>query len=625
MKIRVSALVSACALAYPFVPAQADDTQLGHVVVTATRQQAERAELTSDVSIIDRRDIEAAGSMTLGEMLARQPGIQFSQAGGAGKASGLYVRGTDSGHVLVLIDGVRTGSATLGEPSIQNIPLEQIDRIEILRGPASALYGSDAIGGVIQIFTREASHDGVRPRLAFGVGSDDLRKLAVGLSGSSNKWSYVLDAGYSDENGFSVRKAPDGDSDNDGYRNSHAAGRLVFKPVVGHELGGSFFYSKGRSWIDNAYDSTPADLFSDTELSTFALFSKNKVSEFWNSTVQISTSIDRSADTFSLWEPTSHYRTQQDQFSWTNDLSMGVGRLLLGYEYLDQSIKTDKNYDLTSRDVHSALVGWSGNYGAQSIQVNLRHDDSSVYGQKRTGALGYGYQLNSTLRVIASYGTSFKAPTFNDMYWPYSESGPFGGVTYVTQGNTDVEPEEGRNREFALIWDDGHNSASITYYLNKVKNLIDWQKSTPDSSTVVYQPSNVGRARLEGVTLQAASYWREWKATAVVDLLKARDEDTGEHLQRRAPRKLNLTVEHRGGFATVGAQFDAVARRYSESGNMAPLSGYATMDLYARKALDKDWSIEARVNNVFDRDYELIQGYDTSGANVFVGMRYEPR
>ena len=627
MQIRVSILATALALAFPIgAAAQATEIELGQVVVTATRTATRADQLLSDVSVIDRAEIEAAGSMTLGELLARQPGIQFSQAGGAGKAASLFLRGTNSGHVLVLIDGVRTGSATLGVPSIQSISLDQIERIEILRGPASALYGSDGIGGVVQVFTRDPSTAGqFQPRLAIGAGSYDLRKSSAGFSGVTGGWSYVLDATYSEQSGFSVLQRGTGDDDNDGDRSTNASGRLTYKVGAGHELGSSFYYSKGRSSLDDPFDPTPANLFSDTETSSIALFSKNKLTDSWQSTLQLGNSSDKSVDTYSLWLPTSHYQTQQDQLSWINDITTGLGSLLIGYEFLGQSIKTDDNYSETDRHVNSGLLGWRASFGDHQLQANVRHDDSSAYGAKTTGALGYGYHFSRTLRMQTSYGTSFKAPSFNDMYWPYNAFVDDWGTTYVTEGNPDLKPEAGRNREISLLWDDGHNSASATYYLNKVRNLIDWEFLQSAPNTFVYRPNNVGRARLEGVTLQAASHWRAWKASAAVDFLDARDEDSGDRLQRRAARTATLTLEHRDGFATTGAQLHAAGPRYNDSGERTRLGGYGTLDLYARKPLDGAWSLEARINNLFDKKYALIEGYNTPGLNAFVGLRYAPR
>ena len=594
------------------------------VVVTATRFESRIDDLLSDVSVIGRDEIESAGLSSLGELLQRQPGIQLSQAGGAGKASSVYVRGADSGHVLVLVDGVRTGSATLGLPSLEHLPLDQIERIEIVRGPASALYGSDAIGGVIQIFTRKGGGDGVRPSAYAGAGTDGLYKAGAGVSGGAGRWTYQIGAGYLEEGGISSLKAGTGDPDEDGYRQTQASGALAWHPASGHEVGASFTYSKGRSWIDDFYDPTPGNLFSNVELSTISLYSRNRLSDWWQSTVRLGQSSDYAQNHYSLTSVDTHFQTVNQQLVWQNDFTLASGTAFFALEHLRQDIEADSNYGATDRETNSAVIGWNGMYGAHSVQANLRHDDSSAYGTKNTGSLAYGHALTDMLRVRAAYGTSYKAPTFNDQYWPYS-SDTYFGTTYVTQGNPSVLPEAGRNREFALVWDNGRTSYSATYYLNKVRNLIDWQSTQPNPTTFVYMPTNVESARIEGVTLQASTRWAAWKGSAVVDFLKARDEETGDHLQRRADRTASLRLERAALGGQFGGEVVASGGRYSKNNNQEWMGGYGVVNLFGRYPLSHDWSLEGRIDNLFNKDYELIRNYNTRGISAFLGIRYAPR
>jgi len=585
------------------------------LVVTANRLASRADELLADVTVIDRAQIESAGASTLVELLGRQPGMQFTQNGGLGKSASLLVRGASSGHVLVLLDGVRTGSATLGEPNLADLPLEQIERIEILRGPASALYGSDALGGVIQVFTRKGGREGAHPYLNLGYGSDALRRAEAGVSGGAGRWGYQLGVAQVETNGFNASSRAAADPDADGYRRTSASGRLTFSPAAGHEVGAGFTYAKARSWIDAAFGSVP-DPYSDNEVSTIEVHTKNQLTERWHSTLRYGRSYDN-ANTFDSATP-SHFRTVNDQFSWQNDLRFAAGTLMLAAEHLKQAVQSTDAYTQDSRIQRSILAGWNGQYGAHNVQLNLRHDQNTAFDDKTTGFVAYGYQLTGQLRASASYGTSYVAPTFNDLYWPHQD-----WFYWVFDGNPDLKPEEGRNREFALTWDDGTTSLSATYYLNKVRNLIDWQSQTVGAVTY-YQPQNVAGARLEGLTLAAATTVWGMQASASVDFLRAEDEETGKRLQRRAARVANLRIEAPIGRSALGAEAIFSDGRYSSSEERDWLPGYGLLNLFGRMPLGKDLTLEARLDNVFDQDYTLVKDYNTAGFAAYVGLRYAP-
>lgn len=628
MNIRLSVTAVAVAAAFPFVvPVPASAAAEGEtVVVTATRTPTPVNELLSDLMVLERDVIEQAGQSTLAEFLASQAGVQFSQAGGPGTQTGIYLRGGAAGHTLILIDGMRTGSATLGEPSPQNIPLSQIERIEILRGPASALYGSDAIGGVIQIFTRRGEPGPIRPNAFVGVGSYGLRETSVGLSGGDERWIYSVSGGYAESDGFSARRKAVADPDDDGHRNSNFAGSVAFRPASGHELGASMLYSDTRTWYDNSFSPAPADIHSNSEIATLNVYSRNRLTAGWESTLRHGRSVDKGTDRFSAFSPESHFETIQDQSVWQNDIRLPIGRLLLGYEHLKQQVDTDQVLEVDERTTNSALVGWQGSLGKHRLQANARHDDHSDFEDKATGSIAYGYQLTEQLRVHASYGTSFSAPTFNDLYWPEDVCpAAICGETFITRGNPDIKPEEGRNREFAVHWEGESTTASVTYFNNKVRNLIDWQSTLPAPGVNLLMPANVSAAKLEGVSMSATTEAGAWRASATLDFLRARDEETGDHLQRRADRTATFRLARSFGALSVGGEVLASSYRYSKNANVERLSGYAIANVFARYAIDRDWSLEGRVNNVFDKDYELIKDYNTPRANAFVGVRYAPK
>lgn len=574
------------------------------IVVTATRQPTRADELLADVTVIDREEIEQAGQSSLAELLARQPGIQMTNSGGPGKATSVFIRGANASQTLLLIDGQRVGSATLGTASFQGIPLSQIERIEILRGPASALYGADAIGGVIQIFTKRG--EGPTRLSAFaGYGSYDTSKASADIAGGTKEWSYSLRAGYEDTKGFNAiadrAKQPFlFNPDRDGYRNHNMTANLSFRPAPGHEIGASVFNSDGRAW----YDGGPSfDNHTDLTVTSYNAYSKNRLTDAWTSTLRIGRATDDSTDYGAFNPQGAIFRTDQDQLAWQNDITLPLGQALFALETLEQKAHSDKNFD-RSRRIDSLLAGWTGNFGAHRFQLNVRRDDNSQFGGKTTGLFAYGYQFTPEWRAHLSAGSGFRAPSFNELYFP--------GF-----GNANLSPERAFNREIGVYWDSGLHSASAIYFNNRVRDLIAF-----DSSFI---PHNVGRAKLEGMTFAYRGSLAGTRLGATLDVQRARDEDTGKRLNRRAEKQLSLSATRRFGAWEAGAELSAVGARYDDLKNTRRMGGYGLLNATLNYHLDPEWTVEARANNLTDKKYETAWGYGVSGANLFIGLRYVPR
>ncbi|WP_412478259.1 TonB-dependent receptor domain-containing protein [Azonexus sp. IMCC34839] len=614
MSYRLSASAAALALAFSS-NTFAQTTSLDPVVVTANRQAMKVSEQLSDVTVLEREDIERTPTTSLGDLLARQPGVELASNGGPGTTSSIYMRGTNSGHTLVLIDGMRVGSATAGQMSAwSRIPVSQIERIEILRGPGSSLYGSDAIGGVIQIFTRRGEGE---PHVyaEVGAGNYDTQSAATGFSGQSGGLRYSLSADYfhtSGINNITNRKSSSYNADLDGYKNHSFAGGLSYEMAPGHEVGTQFFYADG----ENQYDVGPStataakDAVSQNALSNVGVYLKNKLTQNWTSTLRYGQSVD---DTKSLTDraQTSYFRTDQNQYSWQNDLNTSIGNFLLAAERLEQEVKTSSRYRVTSRKTDSLLAGWNGQFGNNRLQGNIRFDDSDQFGEKTTGSVAYGYQITKELRANVGYGTAFKAPSFNDLYYPQSGK-------YV--GNPNLEPESSRNREASLHYDLGAHRLSATWFLNRVANLIVW----PSTGTTI-MPVNVSNARLEGTTLTYEGRISSFDFSANYTNLDARDANTGRVLPRRASNYGTVAVGQQIGAFDWRAEIFASDRRFSDDKNEVKLGGYALVNLYGAYRFAKDWSVFAKLNNLFDRDYQTVADYGTLGFNAFVGIRYNPK
>jgi vitamin B12 transporter len=601
-----------CSLALLFDTASAQEiASLDTIVVTATRQPTRVNELLSDVSVIEREEIEAAGpAASITDLLARQPGLEVVTSGGAGATSSVYIRGSKGGHVLLLIDGVRSGSATAGSPNWGYLPLQQIERIEILRGAASSLYGSDAIGGVIQVITRKG--DG--PLLfnaELGFGSHQTRAVSAGLSGGQQGWRYSLQAAQNRTRGFSASNRLNSYSynpDKDGYKNTSASGSLAYTFAPDQEISLNFLHAEG--WNDYDSGALP-DMRQKVRAATFSLTSFNRVTDFWTSTARLGQSRDDSRN-YRDHQNDGKFRTTQTQYQWQNDFRLPAGSALIALERLEEKISTGDDYDRDKRTINSILAGWSGHFDAHRLQADLRRDDNSQYGGKTTGFVAYGYQFTPGWRASASYGTAFKAPTFNDLYYP----DPW------MPGNPDLKPETARNREIALHYQQGAHRVSATAYQNDVKNLINW---VYDSSTYLYQPQNVNTARLRGLTLAYEGHVGGLDVKASADYQDPRDRDLDKLLTYRSRAHASLTISHHYGPMDWSLEWQANSRRYRDAANQQALGGYAIVNLQAGYRFAKDWSIFARANNLFDREYALNNGYNTDGANFFLGVRYSPR
>ncbi len=580
------------------------------IVVTATRQPMRASELISDISVIEREDIARAGQATLAEFLATQPGVQITESGSPGAAASILLRGANSGHTLVLIDGLRVGSATLGTVTWSRLPLAQIERIEILRGPASSLYGSDAIGGVVQVFTRRG--DGpARFDAEAGVGSYGTTSARAAVSGARNGLHYSVSAADFRSDGFnSIRNSRNTayNPDADGFANRSLATALSYDLAAGHEVGVDVFHSTGRNRYDGSNPSPArADYANSVTVQSYAGTLKNAIADHWKSTLRLGRSSDNSTS-YANAAMVNVFRTDQSQASWQHDLRLPVGNLLLAWEILDQKISGTSAYTLKGRTVKSLLAGWNNRYGAHRFQANLRRDDNSQFGSRNTGSLAWGYQIDGQWRTNAAYGTAFRAPTFNDLFYPLS----FGYV-----GNPNLKPEASQSRELAVHYEKSGHHASLTWYLNRVSDLISWSGVT--------SPVNVGTARLEGVTLAYAGHIAGFDADASLDHLDARDTGSGKRLGRRARSVANAGLGRTSGPWQWRSEVQVAGGRYDDDANAKHLGGYSLVNLQGSYAVARDWSLFARVNNLFAKKYELVADFATPGANLFVGLRYSPQ
>ncbi len=593
------------------LPAAAAVTQLEDVVVTASRIAQPAREVVGDVTVIDRATIAAQGNTSLPELLSRQPGVQLSSNGGAGKAASIFIRGSNSQHTIVLIDGIRYGSATSGTAALQHLPLALIERIEILRGPAGGLYGADAIGGVIQIFTKRGGAE-FAPSVSVGYGTENSLETSASVSGTVGNTSYAFGFAHSQTDGISALVLPkyqNYSADDDGYKNTSVSLSASHKFNDNNEIGGSLLNAWVKNQYDNAFTTQAYDYRDSGTNGSATIWSKNRFSENWDSKLQAGLSKDDS-DNYAPATPfsaeKSKFKTTQSQFSWQNDLKAGPGVLSLGLETLKQKVTSTTEYDVNQRRINSVFAGYLAHLGAATLQLNLRNDDNSQFGNSTNGTVGAAYQLTDAFQLGASYGTGFRAPTFNELYYP--------GF-----GNKNLNPEESKNSEaFARFQQNGLQAAATVFH-NKVTDLLQYNPAT-------FGTGNIGKATLQGLTLTLDLQSPSGLISgASFDYLDASDDKTDKQLSRRAKKSGLAYVGWMQSQWSARAEVQAVGHRFDDAANKVPLAGYGLLNLSAQYALSKDWSLNARVNNLLDAQYETAKNYATAGVNGMLSVSWQPK
>ena len=577
-------------------------TSIAPLFVTASREAQPLTDLLADVTWIGPEEIARAAPDGLAALLQRQPGIEVVANGGPGSTSGVFMRGANTAQTLVLVDGLRVSSSTSGTTPLEAIPLDQIDHIEILRGPASSLYGADAIGGVIQIFTRKGG-DAFSANTSAGYGTYQTSGINGGVSGTDGAWRYALQAGHRQSDGFNAIFNPNNFSynpDRDGFQDNNVSGSVSYRFAPEQEVSAQALYSR----LNAQFDSGPG--FDDRTITTvqsYSVASRNRLTSIWRSDLSVAETRDDS-DTQTAFGP-SRFDTRQRLYSWQNDLLPGYGHLVLLAERLEEHVDSDTAYDVTSRNTNSVAGIYQIREGQQSAQASLRRDDSSQFGARTTGTVAYGYEFTANVRATASYGTAFKAPTFNDLYFP--------GFS-----NPDLKPETSRNTELALRYSGDGLTAGIVAYRNRVNDLIVFECDADFNCA----PQNVTDATLEGVTIELGGRVGQFSFKGSIDFQDPTDNSNGLLLPRRARRYGSLTVLRDSGALKLGAEVVASSARFDDAADTIRMGGYALLNLTAQYDFTNRWSLQARLNNVFDKHYELAADFNTAGTNVFVGVRW---
>ncbi|CAM5213571.1 Vitamin B12 transporter OS=Castellaniella defragrans OX=75697 GN=HNR28_001469 PE=3 SV=1 [Castellaniella defragrans] len=594
------------------------------IIVTASRSSEPLADAVGDVTVINARQLQSAQGESIAQIIGQAPGVQFITNGGPQTATGLFVRGTGSNQTLVLIDGLRVNDSTSGLAALPAIDPATIERIEILRGAASSLYGSDAIGGVINIITKKGEQE--RPLSAWaniGAGSEGTAKSSLGLSGASQGWDYSLSASAERSSGFNATRRTLADGrpngvyapDRDGYQGAAFSGTLGYRWAPGHHLGLTAYDGYKRGDYD-AGEFVP-DAYAYYREQMASLTSSDDITDWWHSDLRVGFTKNGYDDRGFQNVLNSLNRT----YSWTQTFTPVSGQhLSLLLERQEERIQSSTTrYTQDARDDNAAALIYKGAFGRLHTQASLRNNHYTGYGNETTGSLGADLDLTDTWQVGLAGNTGFRIPTFNNLYWPYEDFGLYGSFS----GNPDLRPEKSRNVEAHLRYQTSQANLSLTVYQNRIDDLI--VASVCDASFNC-APQNISRATIRGATLAGSYRMGNTTFHGSADFMDPRNDNPApgqdSQLPQRARQVFHLGVAQRIEALKIGADYQYTGERVDAS-TQARLGGYSLVNLTAAYDFTKSLGVQVRWNNVFDKDYVLVDGYNTPGSNVFVNLSWK--
>ena len=583
------------------------------IIVTATRTAQTANESLATVSVINRDDIETSQAISVTELLRTQAGIHISTQGGYGKSQAVFVRGTEAGHMLVLIDGIRAASATTGEFAWESIATDQIEKIEIVYGPRTSLYGSDAIGGVINISTRKADHSSA----SISYGSFNTKRIDVATGGGTDI-KYSLSAGSLETSGFPTR---DSDTEDFGHTRKHVTAAIESKLTANTVLEARINHSES----DNEHDSSTGD--SESTHRVISMLLNNTVSNSSNQKLVLGHTLDEYTS-LSPFTP-STITTKRKSASWQYDLYINDNITTFGVDYW-QDHATKDNSGLIDETINNKalFVQQQIKTGSQDWVFNLRTDKHSEFGNETTGSLAWGNNFDSG-RLVASYGSAFKAPSINDLFWPYSSYfDSDSGLTFISEGNLGIQPETAQNLE--ISWRSKPSKSfswSTSIYRTEVDDLIDWQGVQTGPTEYTYRPTNLSSVVINGLDANLVYRVDKWQLDANLTLLNAKNKESGEQLDRRPKASLSTTITRHYNNKQFSVEWFYASKRNDRSAQ-SELDAYNLFNFKYSHDVSRSLQWNLRIENVADTEYTLAQSsstikYVTPERSGYIGMTYK--
>lgn len=572
---------------------------LDPIVVTGTYGPKTVGESLASVTVIDEEQIRSKAPAEFSDLLRGQPGINVTGNGSFGKTTSVYTRGVQNAGTVFLVDGVKMHSATGGGASWQYFPTELIERVEVVRGPRSSLYGADAMGGVVQAFTLDPKQ-GARGWVEAGAGNFDTQKVSAGASGSIGNTRFSLSGLHKETDGTAIVE----DGDDKGFRNTAGLGRVVHDLDNGGEASVMLLQSEGNT----EYEGGNIDYM----IRTIGLGLMTPLNDNWQMGVQFSESRDETDSSTDFGEDS--YNTRLRQARWENTFSYRVHELVVGAELQQDEVSGSEDFNETSRTNTAVFSQLRLNFGPADVQLSLRGDDNEAYGTKETGSLALGYSFDRFHRVRASYGTAFRAPTFNDLYWPLS---------FNYQGNPDLKPEKSKNYELGASGNYERWFWDLAVYQMDIDNLIGAGQIGGVDTRV-----NVDEARIRGAELAGGYEQNGWRAGVALTYMDPEDRNTKNQLARRTRQIASFDLDKTISNFVFGGSVIAEGHRYDDAANTERLAGFGTLDLRANWNFAPNWSSRLTLANVTDKEYSTAKYFDgrnyiAAGRTAMLSVRYD--
>lgn len=665
-------LLSTLAISMACVVVLAEEHNVETMVVTATRTEQTLKKTLASTTVITKEDIARLQANDVYQILSTVPGVSLLRTGTYGNNISVFLRGTSTSQTLFLIDGQRMSSATLGEPSLAYLNPAQIERIEIVRGPKASLYGADATGGVIQIFTKKGD-DKLGVTLSAGVGADAfsarkesyiLQQYHIGVSAPiADKTKISVGLSYEDTSGVdSTEDKTMMNGDKDATRN-HALNFGITQDIVIGELNFQYLNNEIHTELDSPggcadifFGSIACQPVNDAKIENINLNALFNVMPFWDITSSLgyfseknTNGDDLNNDLTQVFRIGNVFETERTSASLQNNfvitkkhllsvgadyhqdkiggrvyINNGFGTPAMPSDYLDES-----GNKIDSRDNLAFFAQYQTTLGLFDIVAGMREDDNQDYGTNTTGNIALGITATEHMRVVASWGNAFIAPTFNDLYWP-------------SGANPNLSPEKSDTYELSLNGDYDSLSWQIAVYQTSIDDMIEWAPAPTLMNPFNWQPSNIEKAKIEGLEVIITQQINDWLINGSFSYLESAEyketvggTDDGNTLIARPEQTFKLDVDRRWNQVDAGFSLLAESSRFQDKSNNQETGGYGLLNLRMAYHFNNDLKLQFKIDNALDKTYStrrysygfsptIWENYNTLGRSAFISIVYTP-
>nr|WP_305849239.1 TonB-dependent vitamin B12 receptor BtuB [Providencia sp. M-27] len=600
------------------------NNQADQVVVSANRFEQPISSILAPVTVVTREDIDHWQSNTIIDVLRRLPGVDIAQNGGMGQQSSLFIRGTESRHVLVLIDGIRLNQAGIsGSSDMSQIPISLVQRIEYIRGARSAVYGSDAVGGVVNIITRR-DNDGTT--LNAGIGSHSYQNYNGSTQQKIGENTTVTAAGaYTHTKGFDLapKEVSPRQYDKDGFLSKSlwlGVEHQFSSEILAYAR--AYGYDNRTSYDVSEYAGVSVDtrkLYSRT-YETGLKYHQGKYSSSLMGSYGYSKDYNFDPRKGQYSESANLDESKQYNIQWGNSYLLDKGNISAGIDYQRQSIEPSSyamiNEKQTLNNTGIYLTGQYAIIDSVTAEAAIRSDHHSEFNWHTTWQSGLSWEFYEGYKLVGSYATAYKAPNLTQLY-AYSSSA-YG----TTLGNPSLKPEESKQWEVGVEGTTGPLFWQVNAYHNDIDNLIAYKAGNPISS---YE--NIGEAEIKGIEWVGEFETGILHHQVTYQYVDPRNKKTDKVLERRAKQQVKYQLDWAIDKVDMGLTYQYIGSRYDNDYSQWPskrikLGGVSLWDLTAAYPITSHLTIRGKIANMFDKDYETAYGYRTAGREYFLTGSY---